>query len=179
MGVRAGHAELDEVMRRALRAHFVAGLDPPANYSVRLAEPDEQHRRGAGFHFLYRGSAPVVRTAIRNDWRPGCASTSPRSSRPRAGRLIVNGVALVGERGALIAPAALRQWMAAVERRLNVRGLRVVDAPWALVDADTNEVVVPDPVAAGLAVEPEAFRALDDLARRRVPIRRSPPGVIR
>ena len=41
--------------------------------------------------------------------------------------------------------------MSAVERRLNVRGLRVVDAPWVLVDVDTNEVVVPDPVAAGLA----------------------------
>ncbi len=80
------------------------------------------------------------------------------------GRLTVNGVALVGERGALIAPAALRQWMAAIERRLNLRGLRVVDAPWVLLDPDTNEVVVPDPAAAGLAVEPEAFHALDDLA---------------
>ena len=70
----------------------------------------------------------------------------------------------MGERGALIAPAALRQWMSAVERRLNVRGLRVVDAPWVLVDVDTNEVVVPDPMAAGLGVDLDAFRALDDLA---------------
>ena len=50
------------MVRRALRPHVVAGLEPPANYSVRLAATDEQHRRGAGFHFLYRGSAPVVRT---------------------------------------------------------------------------------------------------------------------
>jgi hypothetical protein len=62
LGVRASSSELDEVVRRALRAHFVTGLDPPANYSVRLTANDEQHRRGAGFHFLYRGSAPVVRT---------------------------------------------------------------------------------------------------------------------
>ena len=85
----------------------------------------------------------------------------------------MNGVALVGEHGALIAPAALRQWMAAVERRLNVRGLRVVDAPWVLVDVDTNEVVVPDPAAAGLAVDGDAFRALDDLA----PASRPDPAV--
>jgi hypothetical protein len=53
--------------------------------------------------------------------------------------------------------------MSAVERRLNGRGLRVVDAPWVLVDAESNEVVVPDPVAAGLGVDPDAFRELEDL----------------
>ena len=89
------------------------------------------------------------------------------------GLLIVNGVALVGERGAVIAPAPLRQWMSAVERRLNVRGVRVVDAPWVLVDVDTNEVVVPDPAAAGLAIDGDAFGALDELA----PASRADPAV--
>ena len=141
------------------------GLDPPANYSVRLAATEEQHRRGAGFHFLYRGSAPVVRTRDPQRLAAGlCQHLAAFLPATSAGRLVVNGVALVGARGALIAPAALRQWMSAVERRLNVRGLRVVDAPWALIDVDTNEVVVPDPVAAGLGVELDAFRALDDLA---------------
>ena len=37
--------------------------------------------------------------ATRSGSRRACASTSPRSSRHSAGRLVVNGVALVGERG--------------------------------------------------------------------------------
>jgi hypothetical protein len=153
------------VLRRALRPHFVAGLDPPANYSVRLAAADETHRRGAGFHFLYRGSSPVVRTRDPQRLAAGlCQHLAAFLPATTEGRLTVNAVALVGERGALIAPAPLRQWMSAIERRLNGRGLRVVDAPWVLLDADTNEVVVPDPVAAGLAVDPAAFGALDDLA---------------
>ena len=117
-------------MRDALRPYFVAGLDPPANYSVRLAANDERHRRGAGFHFLYRGSAPVVRTRDPQRIAAGlCQHLAAFLPGASAGRLVVNGVALVGERGALIAPAALRQWMSAVERRRNVRGLRVDRTP--------------------------------------------------
>ena len=168
-----GTAELDAVVRRALRTHFVAGLDPPANYSVRLAATTSNTGAAPGSTSSTAARPRSSARATRSGSRPAWASTSPRSSPPPRGRLIVNGVALVGERGALIAPAALRQWMSAVERRLNVRGLRVVDAPWVLVDADNNEVVVPDPVAAGLGVDHDAFRALDDLA----PSSRSDPAV--
>ena len=162
------------MIRRALRPHLVAGLEPPANYSIRLAEPETPHRRGAGFHFLYHGSAPVVRTRDPQRLAAGlCQHLAAFLPASTDGLLIVNGVTLVGARGAVIAPAPLRQWMSAVERRLNVRGVHVVDAPWVLVDVDANEVVVPDPAAGGLAIDRDAFRALEDLA----PASRADPAV--
>jgi hypothetical protein len=128
---------------------------------VRLAG-DEKHRRGAGFHFLHRGSATAVRTRdplrVVNGLWSHLATFEPEYGR---GLLEANAVALVGARVALVAPAALRQWMARMERRLNVRGLHVVDMPVTLIDPTTAEVIVPDPVAT-LGVARDAFAGFGD-----------------
>jgi hypothetical protein len=84
---------------------------------------------------------------------------SAHDSRTSQGLLSVHAIAFVGDRGAVIAPSTLRQWIATVERRLNVKGLRVVDTPVVLIDVDRNEVVVPAP-----ALEAD-WSALDDLVR--------------
>ncbi|MGH8979385.1 MAG: hypothetical protein ACRDV7_15000, partial [Acidimicrobiia bacterium] len=145
LGVRPSDAGLAALLRQALRAHTVARLEPPANFSVRLAGP-VQHRRGAGFHMLYRGCGLVLRT--RDPRRlVGGLFHHLDAFRPEygAGCYAIRGVALVGDGRALIAPVALRSSMARVERRLNLRGLRFVDTPWVLLDVARAEIVVPDP----------------------------------
>jgi hypothetical protein len=163
LGIRSNRAEVDARLQHALAARFVPDVIAPANYSVRLATGDEKHRRGAGFHFLYRGSAAMVRTRdprrVVNGLCSHLASFEPTYG---AGLLEVNGLALVGGRAALVAPAPLRQWMPQMERRLNVRGLHVVDMPWTLLDPATAEVVVPDPADVGLDIPRDAFAGLDD-----------------
>ena len=59
------------------------------------------------------------------------------------GMLRARAVALVGERGALVAPAILRQYLAQVERRLNVRGVRIADPPYVSIDWQERVVVIP------------------------------------
>jgi hypothetical protein len=158
VGVRPGDPALDALLRRVLGAHNVEGLTPPANYSVRLAAP-VRNRRGAGFHLLYRSCGLALRTRDPRRLMEGLFHHLD-SHHPAfgSGLLAVGGVALVGDGRALIAPAALRSWMSRLERRLNLRGLRVVDLPWVLVDSNGPAIVVPEGI---LDVD---RRALDDLA---------------
>jgi len=136
---------MDALLRRALRHHHVPALDPPPNYSVKLAG-DTKHRRGAGFHFVYRSSSVVVRTRdVRRAVHGLFAHLATHVPSDTPDLLTVQAVGLVGDGGALIVPNALRQWMSLLERRLNLKGLRVVDMPSLLVDAARHEVVVPEP----------------------------------
>ncbi len=171
--MRPGDPALDALLRRVL-AHIVEGLTPPANYSVRLAAP-VRNRRGAGFHLLYRSCGLALRTRDPRRLMEGLFhhldSHDPAFG---SGSLALGGVALVGDGRALIAPAALRSWMSRLERRLNLRGLRVVDLPWVLVDPNGPAIVVPEGI---LDVD---RRALDDLAAIAPgsrPIRRCRPVV--
>ena len=77
------------------------------------------------------------------------------------GMLRAQAVALVGERGALVAPAILRQYLAQVERRLNVRGVRIADPPWVSIDWQERVVVVPKPE---LDIDWSAMDGVRDLA---------------
>jgi hypothetical protein len=157
-------------LRRAFAARFVPEVVAPANYSVRIAADDEKHHRGAGFHFLYRGSAAVVRTRDPRRVVNGlCCHLATFEPRYGAGLFDVNAVALVRDGDALVAPAPLRQWMAQIERRLNGRGLRVVDMPWTLLDPMTAEVVVPEPESTGLPIAHDAFARLAAAAPRSDP----------
>ena len=73
--------------------------------------------------------------------------------------LRVDVLALVKDGAAILAPSAIRSSLASIERRLNAKGLRVVDRPWACVDATAGELVVAEPE---LSVDP---LALDELGR--------------
>ena len=61
----------------------------------------------------------------------------------------------------VIAPLVLQQYAAQFERRLNVRGVRIIDVPWLEVDWEANEVVVPEP---GADVDGRLFDELDAIA---------------
>jgi hypothetical protein len=170
LGVRPGDAELAARLGDALRAHTVGGLDPPANFSVRFAGP-LQHRRGAGFHMLYRGCGLVLRTRDPRRLLGGLFRHLD-AFRPEYGAdwYAIRSVALVGDGRALIAPFALRSWMPRIERRLNIRGLRFVDMPWVLLDTARVEIVVPD---LGLDVDWSALEGLEAAA----PASRPDPAV--
>jgi hypothetical protein len=157
-------AALAPRLRAALAAHVRDDARPPVNFSVQLASATKR-RRGAGFHLLHRGSSVLVRSRdphrvvnglllYLDAFTPGYGS----------GLLPVNGVALVGGSGALLAPSVLRPSMSRLERRLNLRGLRVVDTPWALIDPDGPTVVVPEPT---LAVDHRALTGIEVLAPSR------------
>ena len=75
LGVRPGNAALDACLRRVLPTPARTDLAPPPNYSIRLAEP-VKHRRGAGFHMLYRSCGLTLRTREPIASSPGSCATS-------------------------------------------------------------------------------------------------------
>lgn len=54
-------------------------------------------------------------------------------------------VAYVKDDTALLAPPEIRWVMASIERRLNAKGLRVLDRPWARIDIETGDLLVTGP----------------------------------
>ncbi|MGH9177319.1 MAG: hypothetical protein ACRD0N_02025 [Acidimicrobiales bacterium] len=169
LGVRSGHQGLHEWLRRALAAHLVPDVEAPDNFTLLVGQrgdgeasrPARGRAVGGGFHFLYRSSASMVRT--RDPHRLARALLHHLDGfRPDAGAglLQLSVSVLVGEAGAVLAPASLRGWLEVVERRLNARGLIVADLPWVAVDADRGEVVVPEP---DLRVDWSAFDDLEEV----------------
>jgi hypothetical protein len=145
-------------LRVALARHLVTDVDAPANYSLQI-EPPPAAGEPASFHFLHRSSTSVVRSRdTRRIARALVGHLSSHHPAHAAGLLRLQGVTLVRDGAAVLAPAVLRQWPELIERRLNGRGLRFVDLPWAVVDPDRAEVVVPEPA---LDVD---WTALDALA---------------
>lgn len=137
IGVRCSSATTLAALREALSANLVDEVAMLANYSVREAEADGE------FHLLYRGGVVVVRTLDRSRLVQGLLIHLFGHGKPPPGLLRVDALALVGEGVAVLAPSALRHQLAHIERRLARRGLAVVDAPFADVDSERAELVVP------------------------------------
>lgn len=118
-----------------------------------------------GFHFLYRSSASMVRT--RDPHRLVRALLQHLDGfRPEVGGglLQLSVSALVGENGAVLAPASLQGWRDVLERRLNNKGLVFADLPWVAVDAERGEVVVSK---TSLTVDWSAFDDLEEVVASR------------
>ncbi|HEV2068516.1 MAG TPA: hypothetical protein VGR26_01835 [Acidimicrobiales bacterium] len=137
IGVRCSSRALCQVLRTALAAHLVDDLPSRTNYSVREAEVDGK------FHLLYRGGVVVVRTLDRARLVRGLLTHLFGHGAPPAGLLRVDAVALVRDDAAVLAPTLLRRDLARIERRLAQRGFAVLDAPFAHVDPEQAELVVP------------------------------------
>ena len=133
------------VLRRALADHLVDPDGDPAspNFSLHVAEDDGARK---DFHLLYRGVTPVVRTRDLRRLVDGLLGyLSAAVERPDDDTLRLDVLALVKDGAAVLAPASIRSSLATIERRLNAKGLRVVDRPWACVDVTSGELVVSDP----------------------------------
>ncbi|MDQ4070652.1 MAG: hypothetical protein M3203_14445 [Actinomycetota bacterium] len=155
-----------------LAAHLVEPDDDPAppNFSLHVAE-DDGARGAKDFHLLYRGITAVVRTRdLRRLVQGLLGYLSAVAERPDADMLRLDLLALVTEGAAVLAPAAVRSSLASIERRLNAKGLRVVDRPWTCVDVTTGELVVPEP---DLTVDRSALDQLPSGGRGE---RAVPPG---
>ncbi len=149
------------VLRRALAAHLVEPDDDPAspNFSLHVAE-DDGARGAKQFHLLYRGVTAVVRTRDLRRLVDGLLGyLSAAVERPDGDMVRLDVLALVKDGAAVLAPASIRSLLPSVERRLNAKGLGVVDRPWSCVDVTTGELVVPEP---DLSVDRSA---LDQLGR--------------
>lgn len=145
LGVRSSTPSVHEALRRALAAHLLDGVEAPPNYSV-IAGERSTDAVGQAFDFLYRASSQVLRTGDRH--RLGRAVVRWLSSHadPVSPVLVrLDSLALVAGDAAVLAPASLRWQLPSIERRLNARGLAVVDGPWATVDPDAGELVVEEP----------------------------------
>ena len=135
---------MHDVLRRALAAHLVdPGDDPPSpNFSLHVAEDDGPRK---DFHLLYRGVTPVVRTRDLRRLVDGLLGYLSAAVEHPDDALRLDVLALVKDGAAVLAPAGIASSLASIERRLNAKGLRVVDRPWATVDLSTGELVVAEP----------------------------------
>ena len=167
--MRCTDASFAQALFGALRAHRVRDVDAPPNYSVKVAD-DASRGRATGFHLLYRSSALVLRTRDARRLASGVCNYLASHAPYDPGLFVLSGVVVAGEHGAVVAPSGLRPLFAHVERRLNVRGLRIVDAPWVLLDTHTGDAVVPEPP---LTIDWSAFDALPAPRRADPPV---PPG---
>ncbi len=148
LGVRSASAAADRALRAVLAAHLV-DLDAPANFSVVLTD---RHESGAPrpLNFLYRSSAPVVRTRrpdrVLNALLAHLSGfAAPPAARHDAGLLRIDGAAFVAGGRAIVAPAMLREALEPIESGLNRAGVQVVDEPFLLIDPQAARLVVPEP----------------------------------
>lgn len=126
---------------------------------------EDTGRRGpTDFHVLYRGITAVIRTRDLRRLLDGLlAYLSAMVEQPDDTTLRLDVLAFVKDGAAVLAPADIRTALPSLERRLNAKGLRVVDRPWARLDPATAELVL---TAAELAVDVEV---LDEVAAGRDP----------
>jgi hypothetical protein len=146
LGIRSNDDAFDSSLRRALQPYVAEGVEAPPNFWCKLAGPvDAKGRRG--LHFLYRGSTTLVRTRNLQRLRNALLlELGAYAAAPDPSMLSLAAVGFVSNNGrAVLAPPGLRPWLSAIERRLNARGLWVVDTPTTLVDAERSELVVPEP----------------------------------
>lgn len=159
VAVHAHSPELRAALERWLARHVVAGVEPRVHYGLVLGSGGDGRR---GFHELYWGSVPVLRTLdgqrlaralLGHLWAHARASAEDRY-------LLVSGVAAVaGDRAVVMPGAPLCD--PSLERRLQREDVAVVDAPWFALDLGSAELVVADPeVDAGLRLHWVALEAL-------------------
>lgn len=170
MGVRSSNPAVHDLLRLVLAVHLIDDVEAPANYSVLLAG-DDAESRDRGFHFLYRGFTPVVRTRDPRRLVAGLLSRlAGHLDDGRTDDIRLDSLALVAGEVAVLVPPEIRYVMPTLERRLNTKGLRVVDQPWTALDPDTSELVVREPT---LEVNSAAMTRL--VAAFPVPRRPDPP----
>jgi hypothetical protein len=172
IGLRSSSHQLTEEIRDVFSAHVDDDVEAPTNYSLRMAS-GPKNRRSTGFHLLYRGSTIVLRSRDPKRVIQGTISQLDSHARDYTGLLRIQGMALVNDHGALAVPALLREYLPQMERRLNVRGVRVVDLPWVLADPVTREIVVPEPGLDIASAAVDRFAETHDAGREDPPV---PPG---
>jgi len=124
---------------------------------------------------LYRGVTNVIRTLDVGRLVDGLLGhLSSFVERREPGWLRLDALAFVRNDVAVLVPAQIRSSMATIERRLHGKNVRVVDRPWACVDVDRHELVVPEPALTVHTAALGELRAGDRSVERAVPPGRYP-----
>jgi hypothetical protein len=153
LGVRSTRVEFDESLRRVLAAH-VLDVGAPPNFSVVMADEQAESRRAQAFNFLYRSTQSVVRTRAPGRVLRALLQHLSDFVEPDGPTIRIAGTGLVVDGRAIVAPYALRSVMGTLQRRLNVAGMQVIDAPVLHLAPGTSDVLVPEP---SLTVDTDAL----------------------
>lgn len=143
--MRSQTAEIDALLRRALAAHFVPGVEAPSNYSL-IAPGSAADGRPRGVNILYRSAIAVVRSRT-----PGRAVRAllgylgSHADEERDDVLLVRAFAVIAGDVAVLAPWISVYRIDALEPRLARAGLRPLDSPYAALDPATGELVAEEP----------------------------------
>ena len=145
VGVRADSIRTEQLLARGFSAYLVQeGTPAAANFSVVLGGADSGDTKALSL--LLAADTTVLRTrSPRRVMRALQARLSGLLDRPGDGLVrTVTVAALAGDRAFLLPQAAVR-WMEYLQPRLARLGVRLSDAPGALVDPATGELVIPEP----------------------------------
>jgi hypothetical protein len=167
VGVRADRHDVGEALRRALGSLVVDDSASTPNYSFRFGASSRD------FHVLYWGGCMQSRSPdVRRVLRALLLHLAAHANVP-AGLLRVKAAAAVKDGQVTLAPPLAPNELAATVRRLQDRGVTVLDAPFADIDIDRGELVVAD----RFEYEPAALASLvDSMPRPRRPDTGLPSG---
>jgi len=148
VGVRGNSGRTADLIARMLRRHRVeSDIDVPASFSLVLTdEPAGRSAGGRDLNLLLFGNTAVVRSRSPRRVLAGLVSyLSSAADEPPDELLVIQAIpALVGGRAVLL-PDVVMTWLDQVQSKLARAGVRLVDAPRAVVDPASAEVVVTAP----------------------------------
>jgi hypothetical protein len=159
LGVRTDTSGLDGVLRAALGAHLVDGVQAPPNYSLQ-ANASSREGRLTTLGLLFWSSSLVLRTRSTRRLVEGLfGHLGSYVAGSRGGLLQVEAFAAVRDGRAVLAPLSLRNGHALLHARLQRAGALILDSPLAAVDPARGELVVEDPL---LTIDRAALAGLDE-----------------
>ena len=182
VGLRANSDRSADLIARMLRQHRVESeIDVPASFSLILT--DDQAERSTGnrdLNLLLFGNTAVVRSRSPRRVLTGLVSyLSAAADEPSPELLVIQAIPAIVGRRALLLPDVVMTWLDKVQSRLVRAGVQLVDAPRAVVDPASAELVIAAPsfeVDASVLDElPEPARAsaqADPVSPGRYPIAR-------
>jgi hypothetical protein len=136
--VRSTDPQLTADLRRVLPAHVDLEVEAPHHLSIQAGAESGRMR---GFHFLYRGSAVVLRTRSRGRLLRAIIAHLDGFDADPDGSVRLNARLLTDGRRAVVIDAGLGSIVDRIERRLEPLGYRSIDRAGVVVDRTTLEVL--------------------------------------
>jgi hypothetical protein len=156
LGVRTTSERMGRWLDEVLVEHRMTRWKD-AYYSLVVAEDDAPGRRG--FHVMYKGTVPVVRTSdLRTLARAFLEEIESHTFQGRRDALYLDASVIVGPGGAALIPSSFTPALGSQSRRAERLGLELPASTWVAVDPATSEVV---PARSGLRIPPDALERLD------------------
>jgi peroxiredoxin len=173
LGVRADSVATDDLLGHVFAAHRLPDdVEAPDNYSVVLGESGSK-RGTRGLNLLLWANTTVVRSRSPRRVLLALANHFSGVLEPEVGLLRTTNVGAVLGDTAILLPAVLMQWLEQVQPRLTRLGVRLVDAPYTLIDPERLELVVPEP---RVQLDQAALASIQDPAPTRSELPAAEPG---